>query len=243
MEPGRRTSFAREILAGPTLAAARALLGAVLVRDPDAPSGSEAGASRAVRSGRIVEVEAYIGQADRASHARFGPTTRNAVMYGPPGVAYVYLVYGMYDCLNVVTEPEGSPAAVLIRAVEPSSGLDAMRAARIEHAGRVHRAWDAARRETAARRLERLPATRVASGPGAVTAAFSIGRDMTGMDLLAPGSPLRILAAHDIVPEAEIAATPRIGVDYAGPDWAARPWRFVLAGHPAVSVEPAGRRR
>jgi DNA-3-methyladenine glycosylase len=79
------------------------------------------------RSGRIVEVEAYIGEDDQASHARFGRTARNAVMYGPAGIAYVYLVYGMYDCLNIVAEVAGRPAAVLIRAVEPIEGLDAMR--------------------------------------------------------------------------------------------------------------------
>ena len=117
--------FPRHVLAGPSLEAARALLGARLVRDA-APGDDPA----EPRIGRIVEVEAYIGIEDRASHARMGPTPRNAVMFGPPGIAYVYLVYGMHHCLNVVTEPAPRPAALLIRAVEPVSGLAAMRAAR-----------------------------------------------------------------------------------------------------------------
>ncbi len=112
----------------PTLEAARALLGARLVRD--AVPAADDGPGLARRVGRIVEVEAYIGEDDLASHARFGPTDRNRVMYGPPGTAYVYLVYGMHHCLNVVTEPTGRPAALLVRAVEPLDGVDAMRAAR-----------------------------------------------------------------------------------------------------------------
>ena len=125
----------REILGGPTLDAARALIGAELVREsPDGDPGRR-------RVGRIVEVEAYIGEEDAASHARFGRTARSAVMFGPPGIAYVYLVYGMYDCLNVVTEAAGSPAAVLIRAVEPTAGGTQMRGARLAHARRVRRSW------------------------------------------------------------------------------------------------------
>ena len=103
----------RARLAGPTLEAARGLLGTRLVRDDETGR----------RSGRIVEVEAYIGVDDRASHARFGPTARNRPMFGSPGHAYVYLVYGIYDCLNIVTEPAGSPAAVLVRAVNRSMAL------------------------------------------------------------------------------------------------------------------------
>ncbi|MBA2720837.1 MAG: DNA-3-methyladenine glycosylase, partial [Chloroflexi bacterium] len=110
----------RAVLDQPTLDAARALLGWRLVRDDDTGR----------RVARIVELEAYIGEDDGASHARFGRTSRNEVMYGPPGRAYVYLVYGMHDCLNIVTEPAGSPAALLVRAVEPLEGTGLMRASR-----------------------------------------------------------------------------------------------------------------
>src|SRR5438093_8514899 len=156
----------RDLLSGPTLDAGRGLLGARLVRD-DATGR---------RVARIVEVEAYIGEDDRASHARFGRTARNAVMFGPPGTAYVYLVYGMHDCLNVVTEPAGRPAAVLIRAVEPIEGGAAMRRARTARARR--------RGPPTPGRLEQLTEARLASGPGLVAAAFDITRSDTGADLL-----------------------------------------------------------
>jgi DNA-3-methyladenine glycosylase len=182
------------------------------------------------RIGRIVEVEAYIGEEDRASHARFGRTARNAVMYGPPGVAYVYLVYGMYDCLNVVTGPEGRPAAVLIRAVEPVEGIGAMRDARTRRAlARSHTPGDAAR---AAARLAALPAARLASGPGLVAAAFDISRQDTGTDLLDPGAGLRLATGE---PAQRVEATPRIGIAYAAEPWRSRPWRFVDPTSPAVS--------
>jgi DNA-3-methyladenine glycosylase len=174
--------------------------------------------------GRIVEVEAYIGEDDLASHARFGRTTRNAVMYGPPGIAYVYLVYGMYDCLNVVTEPAGRPAAVLIRAVEPIEGIAAMRRARIARARR--------RGPPAEARLEALPAARLAAGPGLVAAAFDIDRNATGTDLLDPRSELRL--APGAAP-ARVLATPRLGIEYAAEPWRSRPWRLIDPSSPAVS--------
>jgi DNA-3-methyladenine glycosylase len=212
----------REVLAQPTLAAARALVGAYLLRD----------ALDAVprRVGRIVEVEAYIGEDDRASHARFGRTARNSVMYGPPGVAYVYLVYGMYDCLNVVTEPEGRAAAVLIRAVEPVEGVDAMRAARVRHAAARARTGDD--RAAISDRLTSLPAARLAAGPGLVAAAFDITRAETGLDLLDPRSSLRLAAGE---PPLRVEATPRIGIDYAAEPWRSQPWRFVDPASPARS--------
>jgi len=213
----------RSLLAGPTLAAARALLGARLVRDPHD--------SLPRRIGRIVEVEAYIGEDDRASHARFGRTARNAVMFGPPGIAYVYLVYGMYDCLNIVTEPEGSPAAVLVRAVEPLEGIDAMRSAR-EALVRDRRRRPVPASSSPARSVRDL---RLASGPGLVAAAFGITRSDTGRDLCDAGSSLRLEAPPRDENRATIRATARIGVDYAGPPWTTRPWRFLVAGHPSVS--------
>ena len=181
--------------------------------------------------GRIVEVEAYIGEDDRASHARFGRTSRNAVMFGPPGIAYVYLVYGMYECLNVVTEPDGRPAAVLIRAVEPLTGLPLMRAGRLRHA--LRRARTAAARARAEARIAALPAARLAAGPGLVAAAFGITRSDTGLDLLDPDSHLRIEAGRA---PARIVQTTRIGIAYAAEPWRSRPWRFLDPESPAVSA-------
>ena len=190
--------------------------------------------------GRIVEVEAYIGQGDQASHARFGETARNRVMFGPPGHAYVYLVYGMYDCLNVVTEPAGRPAAVLVRAVEPLEGIESMRVDRAVRAtARRRRSPEAAAAEAA--RIARLPPARVASGPGLVAAAFGLDTGWTGVDLCDPASPLRLEAGPADPTGPVVVATPRIGVAYAGPDWAARPWRFAEARNPSVSGPRAAR--
>jgi DNA-3-methyladenine glycosylase len=193
------------------------------------------------RTGRIVELEAYIGEEDRASHARFGRTRRNEVMFGRPGIAYVYLVYGMYDCLNIVTEPAGRPAALLVRAVEPIEGIEEMRAARLVRAAARRRSSDpeAAAREAA--RIERLPPEAIARGPGLVAAAFSIDRSDTGLDLCDPSSPLRLEPAPADDRKGDVAAGPRVGVAYAGEPWVGHPWRLWLPGSPAVSGRaPAG---
>lgn len=183
-----------------------------------------------------MEVEAYIGEDDLASHARFGQTARNAVMYGPPGIAYVYLVYGMHECLNVVTEPEGRPAAVLICAVEPLAGEAAMRAARIERATR--RSMDASERSRAASRLNHLAAARLAAGPGLVAAAFDITRADTGADLMDPAASLRIEPG---AAPSHLVATPRFGIGYAAEPWRSRPWRLIDPASPAVSgARPRG---
>jgi len=186
------------------------------------------------RVGRIVEVEAYIGADDRASHARFGRTARTAPMFGPPGHAYVYLVYGMYDCLNIVTEPDGRPAAILVRAVEPLEGVETMRAARAAlHAARRRARPASANGTRIAPRP--LPDHRLASGPGLVAAAFGIDTGWTGTDLCRPGSPLRLEAAPPGESAPDVRSTPRIGIAYAGSPWTERPWRLVIAGHRSAS--------
>lgn len=161
-------------------------------------------------------------------------------MAGPPGIAYVYLVYGMYDCLNVVTGPDGDPSAVLIRAVEPLEGLDLMRADRVALDVRRRRAARSEEGAAAVReRLDRTSDQRLASGPGLVAAAFGIDTSWTGTDMCDGGSPLRLGRdadePADRVTEAKVVATSRVGVAYAGADWASRPWRFALDGHPSVS--------
>ena len=154
-------------------------------------------------------------------------------MFGPPGIAYVYLVYGMYDCLNVVTEPAGQPAAVLIRAVEPLEGIDAMRSARL--AASMRRSRAAADPAAEAERIGRLDASRLAAGPGLVAAAFDIDRADTGRDLCDPGSSLRLDAPHVADRPVRLGPTVRIGIDYAGEPWISRPWRLVDLDSPSIS--------
>ena len=186
-----------------------------------------------MRIARIVEVEAYGGPDDAASHARFGVTRRNQVMYGPPGHAYVYRVYGMHDCLNVVTGIDGVASAVLVRAVEPLIGQATMRADSQLHRARSRRAPAASAMIS---RVDRTADDRLASGPGLVGAAFGLDTGWTGLDLCAAGSPLRLESrSADDANVGEVVVTPRIGVDYAGGGWAALPWRFALADHPSLS--------
>jgi DNA-3-methyladenine glycosylase len=143
----------------------------------------------------------------------------------------------MYDCLNVVVEAAGRPSAVLIRAAEPLQGIDRMRADRLT----VDRRRRAARTEpgsAAARsRLDATPDHRLATGPGLVAAALGVDTSWTGIDLCDPASPLRLEhdAADPADTVAQIAVAPRVGVAYAGEEWAARPWRFAIAGHRSVS--------
>ncbi len=176
-----------------------------------------------------MEAEAYLGPDDRASHARAGLTPRTAPMFGPPGIAYVYLVYGMYDCLNVVTGPAGEAGAVLIRAVEPLEGLAAMRVALTAHrAGR--------RRSPAAAAAPPPPVadSRLAAGPGLVAAAFGVDRRLTGQDLCDPAAPVHLEPPAAGARPARITTAPRIGVAYAGEPWVSLPYRFVDATSPAI---------
>ena len=168
--------------------------------------------------GIIVEVEAYCGPRDLASHSAGGRrTARNQVMYGPPGHAYVYFTYGMHYCLNVVTRGVGVAEAILIRAAVPTRGLAAMRTRR--------------------GLSEQAPAFRIARGPGNLCRAFGIDRTLDGADLT--GSTLTIRRRRLYGPS-EVRRTPRIGIDYAGA-WAAKPWRFWIRGNPYVSRRPATR--
>ncbi|MBF6604328.1 MAG: DNA-3-methyladenine glycosylase [Chloroflexi bacterium] len=235
--PDRRTrdrlsAFDRALLLGSPVDAARALLGARLVRaEPD----------RDRRIGRIVEVEAYGGSEDRASHARFGRTPRTSTMFGRAGRAYVYRVYGMYTCLNVVTGPDGDAGAVLVRAVEPVAGLEAIREARVHHdleRSRLTRGAGAtpAVRDAAHRRIAALPRERLAQGPGLVGAAFSIVPGDDGVDLCDAGSTIRLAGPDPAVKGTIVAATTRIGIGFAGEPWVSLPWRFILVEDRAAAT-------
>ncbi len=174
----------------------RELLGCVL----------ECRTAEGVSTGVIVETEAYVGEHDEACHAAAGRTPRTAPLYGPPGTAYVYFIYGMYWCFNAVTRAEGLPSAVLIRAIEPLSGLPLMR-----------------RRRPAARAEKDLT-----SGPGKLCAALGISGVHNGLSLGTP--PVRILMGEG-VPDSAVEITTRIGITRSV-DW---PLRWVVKGNPYVS--------
>lgn len=184
--------------------------------------------------GRIVEVEAYAGPEDRASHARPGRTRRNAAMFGPAGRAYVYRVYGMHRCLNVVTGPDEAASAVLIRAVEPLAGLERMRGARLERA-LTSRRRDRVDPAAARRRLAAVPDHRLAAGPALVAAAFSVDLGDDGVDLLDPAASLRLGPGPTAGSPRAVVTGRRVGVASAGEPWASLAWRFAVADSPALS--------
>ena len=186
----------RSFYARPALELARALLGRLLVCD----------SAQGRVSGFIVETEAYRGASDPASHAYRGPTERNRSMFGPPGHAYVYSIYGAHRCLNLVAEEEGRAAAVLLRALAPWEGAELM--ARRRGVG----TWE-----------------RLARGPGNLGRALGLTRAHDGCDLTA--GPLWLSDRGPRRFGLPVAVSPRIGVSRA----ANRRWRFFLAGHPCVS--------
>ncbi|MGH7814086.1 MAG: DNA-3-methyladenine glycosylase [Candidatus Binataceae bacterium] len=193
--------LSRDFYARPVLAVARDCIGKVLVHRT----------MEGEAAGRIVETEAYRGPLDLAAHSSRGLTKRTAVMFGPPGHAYVYLLYGVNWALNLIVADEGEPHAVLIRALEPVRGIELM-----------------------ARRRRQPPDSRgLTNGPGKLTQALAItgadyGRDLCGNELFLEESNR---------PPGPIGRSPRINVDYAG-DWAKRPWRFHERGNRFVSVQP-----
>ncbi|MDT9685457.1 DNA-3-methyladenine glycosylase [Streptomyces sp. TRM76323] len=195
-----RTPLPRDFFDRPVLEVAPDLLGRTLVRTTD-DGPIEL---------RLTEVEAYAGEVDPGSHAYRGRTARNAVMFGPPGHAYVYFTYGMWHCLNLVCGPEGTASGVLLRAGEVRAGHELAR-----------------RRRLSARHDREL-----AKGPARLATALDVDRTLDGTDACAgPDSPLSVLTGTPIAPE-RVRNGPRTGV---GGEGAVHPWRFWIDGDPTVS--------
>lgn len=206
-ENGPLAPLGRDLCARPSVELAPLLLGRwVVCADSEGLSG-----------GLIVEAEAYGGPNDLASHARAGRTRRTAPMFGPPGHAYIYRVYGLHWCLNVVSDRDGEAGAVLIRALAPTRGMDLLRARRGRPAD---------------------PVDRIAAGPARVCQALAIDGALDGQDLtlgeriwLADPCPLE----RERLIDRSVVAGPRVGVSYAGGGWAEKQWRFGIRGHPSLS--------
>lgn len=194
----KRTFFARD-----TLAVARDLLGKHLVRNLDGQK----------ISGLIVETEAYTTFDDQASHGRRGKTKRNATMFGPVGISYVYFTYGMHWLLNVVARPAGEdyPAAVLLRAIQPLTGLDIIASNRN---GRPPREWT--------------------NGPAKLTKALDINKALSDIDMTATRSPLFFEDGQSL-PDSAIERGPRVGMGNVPEPWFSMPWRFYIKDNPYVS--------
>ncbi len=192
----------------PTEGLALALLGMVLVHEAD----------EGMTAGRIVEVEMYKGPQDAAAHSYGGKmTARTQVMYGEPGHAYIYFIYGMHYCFNVVSGPLGSPEAILIRALEPVCGIALMAERR--------------RRVVDSNHPKKVCA--LTNGPGKLSQAMGINAEQYGVALW--DSAVRLYHAEDPLPPSAVARGPRINVGYAGAA-AHYPWRFWIRQHPCLSV-------
>lgn len=208
--------LSRRFYARPTLRVAQDLLGKFLIVANY--TENHKADNKLVRikklSGMIVETEAYIGENDLACHASRGKTRRTEIMFGEPGHAYVYMIYGMYYCLNIVTEKKDFPAAVLIRAVEPKEGIERM---------------------IKKRRLKGynpFNLAKLTSGPGKLCQAFGITKEFNGVDLLS--DQIWIEDRGIKIKKKNIVQTKRIGVDYAG-KCKNYPWRFYIRGNKFVS--------
>lgn len=192
----------QDFYARPTLTVARDLLGQRLVRELDGQR----------LSGLIVETEAYVGPHDSASHAYLKRNSNRAqIMFGPPGRAYIYFIYGMYFMLNIVTEAEGFPAAVLIRAIEPQEGVELMQT----------------------NRSLTSSTTRLTNGPAKLCQALRIDQKLNNWDVTL-GQALWLEAGPTLL-DNNIATGPRVGIDYAQPEDRAAPWRFWLRDSPFIS--------
>ncbi len=186
----------RDFFRRPTLKVAKELLGKFLVRR----------INQETLLGRIVETEAYVGEEDKASHAAAGPTKRSLIMYGPPGIAYVYFIYGMHWLLNIVTEEKGTPCAVLIRSLEPVFEPQ--------------------------KKFKLKDLKKMGSGPGRVCRWLKIDGSFNGEDLIKSQRLFVVQKPTNFF--GKIVAAKRIGVDYAG-SWAEKLWRFYLKDSPLVS--------
>jgi len=234
--PSRRELLPRGYFGRPVLTVAPALLGCVL----------EHRTQEGLVAAEIVEVEAYRGQSDPASHAFRGKTARNAVMFGEPGHAYVYFTYGMHFCVNLVCQGPGEPAAVLLRAGRIVEGeeLAAVRRGAAGGAGAATvRAGEGSAGGAAALRAGEgaaaLPARGaiardLARGPARLCQALGIDRVQNGADVCDPAAALRVLAPPGFrgLPASVISTGPRVGVRLGAED----PWRYWVTGDPAVSV-------
>jgi DNA-3-methyladenine glycosylase len=192
MAVGKR--LGRDFFNRPTLQVARDLLGTRLVR----LDGNQR------LSGIVTETEGYCGEEDLACHARAGRTNRTAVMYGLPGVAYVYFTYGMHWMLNFITETEGQPEAVLVRGIRPEEGI-----------------------ETIAQRRNGRPEKEWTNGPGKLCQALGIDGTLNGADLTQPDAAL-FVEAGSFVKERDIQIGPRVGLGAVPEPWLSKPWRFFV---------------
>lgn len=218
----KETVLPREFYSRDTLLVSKELLGKILVH-VDEKDG------RVMRA-RIVETEAYVEKGDKACHGYKCKTPRNAVMFGAPGHAYVYLIYGMYNCINFVTERSNYASAVLIRSLEPLDGIDRM----CENRTPPPKKKKTSDGPSAAPKKRQLKLKDIASGPGKLCMALGLTKKAhNGVDLCTKSSGLYVLDAP-YLKDSEIVQTTRIGVEYAGKD-ALHPWRFYVKGNECVS--------